>query len=259
LVFTRAAGKSQQPSAAVNLPNSIKTIISEVEDSSGLPVNVQEDRSLKTLAAVSVARGGALFHSLTYRPDAVGVHYVIAFQLGFIIRKLRPPEESRFEVVSEPDHFKKAVADFDLGKFPPALAKQLFDSLIIQLRSISVGDRVDQWIIEEHPEFIPEQEASVKSQLKENQQALSPEIRKMFPGKILNANLAMNAAYARVWSERLKDARYGLVYKAAGYGEVADKLVSCWNQTSASPEFDQDLIAGWAKVLSLVPYFTFKQ
>ncbi len=242
----------------MNLPSSIKTIISEVEASSGLPVNVQEDRSLKTLAAVSVARGGALFHALTYRPDAVGLHYVIAFQLGFIIRKFRPPEESRFDVVSEPDQIEKAVADFGLGKFPPALAKQLFDSLIIQLRSISVGDRVDQWIIEEHPEFIPEQEASVKSQLKENQQALSPEIRKMFPGKILNANLAMNAAYGRVWSERLKDARYGLVYKAAGYGEIADKLVSCWNQISASPEFDQDLIAGWAKVLSLVPYFTFK-
>jgi len=243
----------------VNLPASIKKIISEVEDTSGLPLVVRDDRSLKTLATVSIARGQALFHTLTYRPDAVGVNYVIAFQLGFIIRNLRCPVESRFDVVSEPIHFEKAVVELGLQQFPSALAKQLVDSLIIQLRSISVGDRVDQWIIEECPEFEDEQKASVKSQLKVNQQALSPDIRKMFPGKILNANLSMNAAYAKIWSSRLNDARYGLAYKAAGYGDRADKLVSCWEQISKAPECDQDLIKGWAKLLSLVPYFTFNQ
>lgn len=224
-----------------------------------MPVDVRGDQSLKTLAKVSPARGQATFHSLVYRPNAVGLNYVIAFQLGFLIRNFRCPEGERYQVVAEQDHFTQAKEDFDLERFPPAVAKQLFDSLIVQLRSMSVGDRVDQWIIEDYPEFIPEQEASVKGQLKENQKALAPEIKKAFPGKILKANLAMSAAHARVWSERLDDARYGLAYKAAGHGEIAGKLVACWKQIPASPESDKDLIEAWAKELALDRYFVFQK
>ena len=224
-----------------------------------MPVDVRGDQSLKTLAKISPARGQAAFHSLIYRPNAVGLNYVIAFQLGFLVRNFRCPEEKRYQVVAEDGHFKQAMKDFDLERFPPTVAKQLFDSLIVQLRSMSVGDRVDQWIIDEFPEFIPEQEASVKGQLKENQKTLAPEIQKAFPGKILKANLAMSAAYARVWSGRLNDARYGLAYKAAGHGEIADKLVKCWSRIPASPESDKDLIESWAKELALDPYFVFQQ
>lgn len=184
----------------MDLSSSIKKIIAEVEESSGMPVNVQADESLKTLAKVAPARGQVTFHSLTYRPDAVGLNYVIAFQLGFLLRAFRCPKERRYEVVSEQGHFEKAMTDFDLERFPAAVAKQLFDSVIVQLRSMSVGERVDQWIIEEFPEFRPEQEASIRGQLKENQKALSPQIKKMFPGKILEANLSMSAAHAKVWS-----------------------------------------------------------
>lgn len=243
----------------MDLSSSVRKIIAEVEDVSGRPVNVQADPALKTLAKVSPARGQVSFHSLTYRPNAVGLDYVIAFQLGFLLRNFRCPAEKRYEVVAEPAHFKKAVEEFDLGRFPQNITKQLFDSLIIQLRSISIGERVDQWILAEYPEFGDHQGASVRAQLKESQKALSPEIRKMFPGKILKANLAMSAAHARVWSKRLNDARYALAYKAAGYEEVAGDLVACWNEISTYPDSDEELIGSWAKVLGLDPYFVFKK
>lgn len=243
----------------MDLSSAVRKIIAEVEDLSGMPVNVQADPSLKTLAKITPARGQVSFHSLSYRPNAVGLDYVIAFQLGFLLRNFRCLEEKRYEVVSDQSHFEKAVEDFDLGRFPQNIAKQLFDSLIIQLRSMSIGERVDQWILAEYPEFGDQQGASVRAQLKENQKALSPEIRKMFPGKVLQANLAMSAAHARIWSKRLNDARYSLAYKAAGYEEVAGNLVACWNEISTSSDSDKELIGSWARVLGLDPYFDFKK
>jgi len=74
-------------------------IVAGVQEVSGVPVLVREDRSLKTLATVRMARGDAQAHILTYNPTkAPRPDYVIAFQCGFIIRIFSNPPEQRFDL-----------------------------------------------------------------------------------------------------------------------------------------------------------------
>jgi hypothetical protein len=72
------------------------TVLKLVEDASGCPVLVNEDRSLTTLAASRIARGANRIHSISFNPSAVSEsHYLICYQCGFISlrvgqRRLQP-------------------------------------------------------------------------------------------------------------------------------------------------------------------------
>ena len=48
------------------------TVIALVENASGCPVIVQEDRSLATLAISRITRGTNRIHSISFNPSAVG-------------------------------------------------------------------------------------------------------------------------------------------------------------------------------------------
>ncbi len=61
------------------------TVLKLVEDASGCPVLVNEDRSLTTLAASRIARGANRIHSISFNPSVVSEsHYLICYQCGFI-------------------------------------------------------------------------------------------------------------------------------------------------------------------------------
>ena len=62
-----------------------RTVIKLVEDASGCPVVVNEDRSLTTLAASRIARGDNRIHSISFNPSALSEpDYLICYQCGFI-------------------------------------------------------------------------------------------------------------------------------------------------------------------------------
>ncbi len=71
----------------MSLRETTRTILKQVEETSGYPVLVQEDPSLTTFASIRMARGGMPAHMLRYRlldnqaPDYTSVH-----QCGFILR-----------------------------------------------------------------------------------------------------------------------------------------------------------------------------
>ncbi len=74
----------------MSLRETIHQILDLVERTSGYPVLVIEDRSLKTLATVRMARGDAPAHTISYNlaPDAQP-DYFIAYQCGFISSQTR--------------------------------------------------------------------------------------------------------------------------------------------------------------------------
>jgi Homeodomain-like domain len=64
-----------------------RTVLKLVEDASGCPVVVNEDRSLTTLAISRIARGANRVHSISFNPSAVREpDYLISYQCGFILR-----------------------------------------------------------------------------------------------------------------------------------------------------------------------------
>ena len=72
-----------------------RQIVALAEEVSGFPVLVSEDPGLQTLAVVRMARGGALAHTISYKPSpGTQPDYLIAYQCGYIIRHFAPPPRS---------------------------------------------------------------------------------------------------------------------------------------------------------------------
>ena len=127
----------------------------------------------------------------------------------------------------------------------------LLDGLLLQLRSMSVGFRVDMWLRQTYPELRQLQDFSVQQQLQENAKALSPQIRQLMPKKVVNCNAAMNGAYALFWSRILDATQQWVPYKALGYESQADALLKALDTISDEPEHDCALVDQWALTLGL--------
>ena len=163
-------------------------LIEEVESLSGRMVHVTEDPDLKVMATIATARGLAPAHFLRYRPGTRAVDYIVAYQLGFLFRLFSCPAEERFEVIASPAEQEVGMNVLGLTDWSPDFARSMVDNIVVQLRTYSVGFRVDGWIRDHCPGLREQQEHSIRSQLAENAQALAPEIRERFPKGLLNAN-----------------------------------------------------------------------
>jgi len=235
-----------------------RAIIAEVELLSGRPVHVEEDSSLTSHATVVTARGGLPAHFVRYRPGAGPVDYLIAYQLGFLIRAFSMPPEQRFLVGSTAMEQQEGVRALGLDVLEPEMAKWMVTNLIIQLRTFSVGIRVDDWIRNGFPTLVPMQNESAKTQMLQNEASLAPSVRGKFPKKLVAANASMNAAFAAYWSRIFGDPRYSIPYRALGYDLVAGELLSVAERISDAPEQDRDLIQGWGDLLNLSGSFHFQ-
>lgn len=235
-----------------------QNVIADVERLSGRKVVVQEDPSLPTLATIQTARGSAPFHFLRYRTTGDTTNYLIVYQLGFLVRMFSCPEGERWEIGSSAEEKREAIDGLGLDSLPEQLAPSLVDNIITQLRTYSVGMRVDAWILEGFPELAEEQKQSVSMQLAQNEQSLSPNIRSRFPKGILDANSGMNAAYAKFWGDRFGESRFALPYASLGYSDTADYLLKALEEISEAPDQDRLLMEKWGEVLNLSGYFHFR-
>lgn len=186
------------------------------------------------------------------------VDYLVAYQLGFLVRLFSCPADERYEVMASPAEQEVGMKAMGLGDLPPDFARSMVDQIVIQLRTYSVGFRVDRWIRDHCPGLREQQEHSIRSQLAENAQALAPEIRRRFPKGLLDANTAMNAAFAMAWGEILGDARHAVAFKALGYAGKATELLALIRNIPDTPSADRSLIEGWAKALGLDGSFHFQ-
>jgi len=244
-----------------------RTVLKLVEEASGCPMVVNEDRSLMTLAASRIARGVNRIHSISFNPSAVSEpDYLICYQCGFILRLFGNPAADRVDLagttegrqvvhrlLSAPDGPGKKL------KLPAesieALRDQLFDGLMTQLRSIPIGFRVDSWLMREYPELAPLQREMAMRQIKDNLAVLSPDIKKIAPKKVYESNLSMSAAFAGFWARHYADPSLSLPYKAAGYLKVGEELLAILNNVPDGPTSDRDLVDAWGEHLSLTGWY----
>lgn len=224
-----------------------RAIIAQVERVSGHPVLVTEDRSLQTLAAVRMARGNAPAHVITYNPSAsTQPDYWIAHECGFILRLFANPPSERWDFAAA-THGREIVHRLlggpegpvrKLGLQPHVVEKlrdQLFDGLMVQLRSVPVGLRVDAWILRDYQELAPLQRSAVLRQLQDGQAALAPDVRKIAPPKVYKASVTMNAAFALFWSRTWDDPALSVPYKAAGHDKPGARALGNRDRRSMAP------------------------
>ncbi len=241
----------------MSLPPAAQQMIRKVEELSGRPVHVAEDADLKVMAAITTARGSAPAHFLRYRPGTRAVDYLVAYQLGFLVRLFSCPAADRWDVVSNAAEQEAGIRLLGLEEYPRDFAASMVGQLVVQLRSYSVGARVDDWIWIHLPELREQQEQAVRSQLDEGGRALSPEIRKRFPKAMVDANSIINAAYAVHWGGLLKNSRFQIPFKALGYEARSLELLRALEEVPDEPEADRELISKWAECLGLTGTFHF--
>lgn len=236
----------------------VQQLIQQVEQLSNRPVHMMEETDMKARATVTPARGGAPGHIVRFRPGSPSLDYLVASQLQFLIRSFMCPAAERWDIVSTDAERDAGIEAMGLGEFEEPFARMMIGSIITQLRSYSIGCRVDDWIWKNLPGLREQQEAEIRSQLAENERALKPETRQKFPKPIVDANTSMNALYATLWGERLHETRFVIPFVAMGYRGKAADLLAILDELSDQPANDRIMIERWASVVGLSGSFHFK-
>jgi hypothetical protein len=250
----------------MSLSEITQQVLRLVETRSDIPVHVEPDQNLPgtLLARVEMARGQPALHRVSYRPDSSArPDYLICHQAGFILRMFDTPPEKRFDFVASPE--ANAAVEQLVNAHPvaktlppeavPRFCQILADGLLNHLRSIPVGMRVDRWLASEFPALADLQQASVLRQVQDSVQTLRPEHRQTAPQKIYDATQAISAAYAIFWASRLNKAQLSLPFKATGYFQAGQGLLSIWESTPDAPENDRIVVDAWADTLGVTGWY----
>jgi len=246
----------------------VPKIMDQLHELSGKPVLVQADPTLKTLSTIRIARGPAPVHVVLYNPASASfADYLIAYQCGFAIRIFQLPESDRFDLTSsyrgQRDseklvNEKAQQSDLPLNKAGRlGLRDQMLNGLLIQLRSVPIGLRIDHWIASTYPALKDQQAISIRRQLNDNLESLRPEIKRFAPEQIHRANVSMNAAFAAFWSRLWGEAMLNAPYKATGHFGTGEELLADLDRLPQEAGSDRALMETWAERLGIRSWLEF--
>jgi hypothetical protein len=250
----------------MSLSDITQQVLRLVETRSGIPVHVEADPNLPgtILAKVVMARGPLALHQVFYRPNSASTpDYLICRQAGFILRVFDAPTEKRLDFTASAEGtaaVERLVKAHSVAKAVPSqalpqLCLMLRDGLLRHLRSIPVGMRVDCWLASEYPALAQLQKASILREIQDSVATLAPLHRQTAPQEIFDATQAISTAFAAFWAGRLDQPQLALPFKAAGYLQAGQELLSIWESTPDAAENDPAMIDAWAKNLGIAGWY----
>lgn len=225
------------------------------------------DKTFSGYSTIRIAGPDSPAHVLLYKPEFESeLPYLVAFQCGLALRTVQSEPKFRFDVVSTEtlhtdvrqlvtDHLRISQPGIS-PEMIPKLADQLASGLGLQLRSMPVAIRVDDWIYRDFPALRQLQRQNIERQIQEAMHALSPSVREFAPQKIIDTNVGMSTAFAKFWSRSWNDTTIPLAFVSAGYDRIGNELLDDVDSTDESPNFDRSIVDSWAKRLSVDCWFT---
>ena len=235
----------------------VHQLIEQVEEISERPVHVMEEANLQARATVTSARSGAPAHMIRFRPGSASLDYLVASQLMFILRTFSCPAANRWEIAATTAEQDAGIEAMGMTEFSDPFARAMIGQIVTQLRTYSIGFRVDGFIWKNLPGLRQQQEIEIRSQLAENERALAPEIRGKFPKPLVDTNTTMNALYAMFWSGLLEEPRFTIPFVALGYRGKATELKNVLHEIPDEPANDRLLVESWGEILGLSSAFHF--
>ncbi|MCZ8218848.1 MAG: hypothetical protein O9337_05470 [Acidovorax sp.] len=237
-----------------------KGILKRVEDLSGKSIQFVRDEQLTLLATLQLARNGAEFHVLRYQPTNEPLDYLIAFQAGFLLRLFENSPDRRFDFAPSPEAGKRVEPLIATAQALGPLDKEMLPEFsgfvaqwaLINLRSLPIGMRIDQWIASEYPELRELQNASIALQQQQNADLLAFRRGKL---TIPTPLMGTIAAYA-LFSERLAgQGAYAIPFGAAGVLPQGEQLLALWDSVPADAQHDCELVDRWAEAEGLAGWY----
>jgi hypothetical protein len=249
----------------MTLAPTTQDILKLVEKKTSKPVEILPDVNLKVFAKVTMATANIPSHILTYNPGKRGIDYNIAYECGFILRLYENPQEERFQfaatevgrkAVRKALHVNKKIKRMGLPQEAVRqLADQMFDGIMTQLRSYSIGMRIDRWLWDSFTDLRDIQKQSIAKQLQDNIQVLSPQIKEITPPDVFIANTAMNSAYAIFFDQLIGRELYVVPYRSAGFENAGEQLLEIADEVPSDAVHDRDLVDAWAEELELTDWY----
>lgn len=239
-----------------NLRSVTKGILNRVEKKTGKSIQFLRDEKLTLLATLQMARNGADYHVLRYRPSNEPLDYMVAFQAGFVLRLFENEPLARFDFSPEATSGSNVEPLLAAGQFLgpedkrvlSEFAKFLAQWVLMNLRSLPIGMRIDSWIAAEYPELKELQASSIALQQQQNMNLLSHRIGKL---TIPTTLMGPVAAYA-LFADRLSGSEgFAIPFEAAGVLAQGETLLRIWDELPFDATHDCELVDAWAAKCSL--------
>ena len=237
-----------------------RLIVDQVEQITERPIRFAEDAALPVIANLRIARNGAEEHVMTVRPGGESLDYVVAYQCGFVLRLYETPPDQRFDFAASPIDAADRMAALLKAMLPrgdtaaelPAVAERMSHWLLLTLRSLPVGLRIDRWLRDEHPTLREQQAASLTLQQEENAGHIRWRAGKVrFPPQFL----ALDAVHALFTDRLLGTGYFATAYEAVGLLGDGRRLLTILDDLPADPKSDRALVEAWGTALGIRDWF----
>ena len=233
-----------------------------MEKQSGLPVQVVPMKDLAVAAKVTMSPHATDSYVIQVRAGLSYADYAVAFQCGHVLRSLGVPVDDRVQFASVPSAMawgeRLVRAHLNAAKKPPlpdsvvaGFVGQLVGGLLVQLRSIPVGMRIDAWLAEEFPSLGDLQAEAFAAQQQEALGCLSPQVKLTVPDEIIAGSILLNTAYALFCDRVLASPSYEVPYASAGFRDLGNALLAIYDEVPGDPTSDRVLVDRWAAEIGL--------
>ena len=237
-----------------------RLIVDQVEQITERPIRFAEDAALPVMANLRIARNGAAEHVMAIRPGGESLDYVVAYQCGFVLRLYQTPPDRRVDFAGSPSEAADRMAPLLQALVPPgdaapglrAVAQQVSHWLLLTLRSLPVGLRIEQWLWDKYPALRAQQAAALERQQEENAVHIGWRSGKLrFPPQFL----ALEAVHALFADRLLGTAYFATPFEAVGLIEDGRRLFCLLDSTPPEPGADRGLVESWGEALGIRDWF----
>ena len=243
-----------------NLCAVTKDILQRVETQTGKTIEFMPDANLQLLVTLQIARNGADFHILRYQPGKPALDYLIAYQAGFVLRLFDNDPVNRFDFASQGQAGASVETLLTTGQplsaqdklAVPEFANFVAHWSLMNLRSLPVGMRIDQWLASEFPDIREMQQTGLAIQQQQNVAALTYHLGKLTIPVTLMGQIA---AYALFVDRLLGVQRYSIPFEAAGALDHGRSLLRIWDETPSDARHDCELVDRWATACGMSKWY----
>lgn len=250
---------------SLELIGSVKSILNEVEATTGKPLKFIERIDMGVFATVKMARKSMPAHIIYYRRqhDEI-INHLVAHECGHILRMFGVPEEKRLipaKTRNESVVLREVGGDLKkISKIiPMSVLTQLVntwrDGLVLQLTNYPPDIMIEKWIYDGYPELRAYQLQSLKRQNEQALKGISKDIQKTVPAKIYNSSNIMNCAFFNILGDHIK-ADLAKPYSNTPFFKKGKQLVKLTEKDYVNTyEGDISMIDKWAEYLGLTNWY----
>jgi hypothetical protein len=235
-------------------------LVAQLEEKSGRGVEFMRQDDLAVLASLQIARQGAPFHVLRYKPSNAPLDYFVMSQVEFVLRMFELPPEERFDFVSTGKSSRAMTeiiqASTDLPpadkQILPIFAEHLGQWALMQLRSIPIGMRVEAWLRDSHPDMRELQARGLSVQQQMNADILGKRLGNL---TVPIVHLGPPAAFALFADRLLGASGFAIPFRAAGAIDDGQRLLDLFDSVPSAPTHDRDLVDQWGYALGMEGWY----